>query len=163
MSDEELVRRFNELHESAPVYHLFDRYGHLILGVCLKYAENGNSAKKLTEDIYLKMLGSSREFHGVTFKPWLFQYLESCGLADAESKLEIPAVFAAAQEKKILEDALAELPPEQKVVVELYEKSKSYDDVARATGYPVHRIKNLLNVGWQRMKTYFQRHSFRHS
>lgn len=164
MSDEELIRRFNELRETAPAYHLFERYGHLILGVCLKYADNVNSAKMLTEDVYIKMLGNSEDFRAREhFKSWLFHYLESYGLADAQAKLEIPADFAAAHEKKLLEDALAQLPAEQKMVVELYEKDKSYDTVAKATGFPIQRIKNLLNIGWQRIKAYYQTHSFRHS
>jgi RNA polymerase sigma factor (sigma-70 family) len=163
MSDEELIRRFNELHEVTPVYHLFERYGHLVLGVCLKYTDNPHNARKLTEDLYLKMLGRIKSFHGKeTFKPWLFAYLENYGLADAESKIQLSPEFVAAQDKKILEDAVAQLPQEQKICVELYEQNKSYDDVARATGYPIQRIKNLLNIGWQRMRTYFQAHSYKH-
>lgn len=164
LSDEELIRRFSELHETAPVYHLFERYGHLILGVCLKYAENANGARKLTEDVFVKMLGDSDDYRATAnFKSWLFHYLENYGLADAHARLEIPAGFTAAHEKKIMEDALAQLPPEQKIVVELYEKDKNYDTVAKATGYPIQRIKNLLNIGWQRIKTYYQTHTFRHS
>lgn len=163
LSDEELIRRYTDLHEPDAINYLFERYGHLVLGTCLKYTDNANKAKRLAEDVFVKMINDLKDpeshYH---FKSWLFHYLESYGLADASSKLVIPEPFAHSQKKKVMEDAMAELPADQKICVELYEKNNSYDAIASVTGYPVQRIKNLLNVGMHRIRTYFLTHSYRH-
>ena len=51
LSDEELVHRYVHRHEQVAMNFLFDRYGHLVLGVCLKYLEEENLYNQLEQAI----------------------------------------------------------------------------------------------------------------
>jgi hypothetical protein len=75
LSDEELLRRFRDLHERAAVSYLFERYGHIILGICLKKENSISGAQRLTEEIFTKILDAERQKHIRDFQPWLLKFV----------------------------------------------------------------------------------------
>ncbi|WP_439184016.1 RNA polymerase sigma factor [Carboxylicivirga taeanensis] len=71
-SDEELLSDFQQSGDIDSLGLLFERYMHLVYGVCLKYLKNREDAQDAVIEIYEK-LGKELLSKDVTnFKPWLY-------------------------------------------------------------------------------------------
>jgi RNA polymerase sigma factor (sigma-70 family) len=170
MSDEELVHRYSHRHEQATLTHLFDRYGHLVFGVCLSYMKNVDRAANATHAIFIKLVSDlERGYDARQFKPWLYDYTrlycEAQGFpakdviaADTAVQfvqgleIDTPARFAA------LEAAIETLSVEQRKCIELFYLSKmNYKDIATATAYSLANVKNALRSGKQYLKEQLER------
>lgn len=71
MTDEELVHRYRNSHETAYVGELYQRYTHLVYGVCMKYLRNEAEAEDVTMQIFEKLIQDLKKHHVTVFKPWL--------------------------------------------------------------------------------------------
>ena len=157
LSDEELLRRCNELNEHVAVNYLFERYGHIVFGICLKYAENPASARKIMENIFIKMVTDFRP-SATAFKPWLHKYVHDHCLKSAYAATGKNTVSYKAEHDKELtneqmkiediESAIGTLTADERQCIELfYLKNKNYAEVSIATGFPVPQVKELLYAG----------------
>ncbi|MCT4587956.1 MAG: sigma-70 family RNA polymerase sigma factor [Carboxylicivirga sp.] len=71
-SDEELLSEFRQSGDIDVLGLLFERYMHLVYGVCLKYLKNKENAQDAVTDIFEK-LGKELLSKSVdNFKPWLY-------------------------------------------------------------------------------------------
>lgn len=73
-SDEELVYRYVHRQEVAAVYQLFDRYGHLVLGIALKHTAAATAARDKTQHLFTSLLTNLSGFSKGLFKDWLLEY-----------------------------------------------------------------------------------------
>ena len=71
LSDEELVHRYRNSHDTAYIGELYVRYTHLVYGVCLKYFRNDADAQDAVMQIFEKLLLELKKHHVETFRPWL--------------------------------------------------------------------------------------------
>ena len=56
LTDEELVQRYRNSHETKYIGELYQRYTHLVFGVCLKYLKNNTEAEDTTMQIFEKLI-----------------------------------------------------------------------------------------------------------
>ena len=71
LSDEELVHRYRNSHDTAYIGELYVRYTHLVYGVCLKYFHNDADAQDAVMQVFEKLIKELKRHHIEAFKPWL--------------------------------------------------------------------------------------------
>ena len=170
LSDEELVFRYVHRQENIAVNCLFERYGHMVFGVCVKYLKSSEPAKDATQQIFIKLLEDLKRFEIVNFKAWLYQVTKNhCFMLlrksipvvnnefvtneDVESEDELHHKI---EEEKLfdrLEAAVSELGTEQRVCIELFYLQKlSYAEIAAKTGYGMLQVKSAIQNGKRTLK-----------
>jgi RNA polymerase sigma factor (sigma-70 family) len=169
-TDAELIQQFRETKDNAFVGILFERYSHLVFGLCLKYLKNEDEAKDAVLSIFEKLLVDLLRHNINSFKSWLYMVAKNFCLMEIRDKKEIDRhettdlhaeinVEAAAEaeknEKKIehLNAAIKELNEEQRACVELFFlHDKCYNEIAEITGYDMKKVKSHLQNGKRNLK-----------
>jgi len=77
LSDEELVHRYRNSHETAYIGELYQRYTHLVYGVCMKYLHNEAEAEDMTMQIFEKLITDLKKHHITVFKSWLHMVVKN--------------------------------------------------------------------------------------
>ncbi len=170
LTDEELIYRFAFRQDKNAANYLFDRYGHLIFGVCLKYFNDKELAKENTQQIFIKLLDDIPRFRINNFKAWLAQVAKNHCLmqlrksnheissdflhfADVESENDLHRKIEDEQLYEHLEKAIDELNLEQKLCVELfYLKKMSYGEIAEKTNFTFKEVKSFLQNAKRNLK-----------
>ncbi len=171
LSDEELVSRYAFKQEQAAFNVLFERYYHIVYGVCVKHLKNAENAKDTTQQIFEKLLADLPRFQIQHFKSWLYTVAKSQCLMVLRKTQPNIAPSANGQmefmenndnlhlvvEKEVmlnrLEDAIQLLNAEQKSCIELfYLQKKSYQEIADITGYTLLQVKSNIQNGKRNLK-----------
>lgn len=178
ISDEELVHRYRNSHETVYVGELYQRYTHLVFGVCLKYLKNQAEAEDATMQIFEKLITDLKKHHVDRFKPWLHTVVKNhCMMyfrkeGSSEKSMQL---YKLEQEKNVesepidhlqeaadkefvmqhLKEGIDELKDEQRTCIELfYLKDCSYAEVAAITGYSLKEVKSYIQNGKRNLKNY---------
>lgn len=202
-SDSELVQKFRETRDNSIIGELFQRYTHLVFGVCMKYLKDEDEAKDGVMQIFEKLLTDLHKHNVENFKGWLYMVAKNHCMMYFRSKkihIELPrdlsndfsddhsedgvaplssdnregwerssgvggevAVELASdlhhngedKEKQLtlMESAIKELKEEQKICIELfYLQEKSYEEVAKMTGYSMKEVKSYIQNGKRNLK-----------
>src|ERR1700746_558775 len=69
--DLQLIAEYKQTGDNAFVGLLFQRYTHLIMGVCMKYLKNEEDAQDASMHIFEKLLKDLRKHEIQQFKAWL--------------------------------------------------------------------------------------------
>jgi RNA polymerase sigma-70 factor (ECF subfamily) len=173
LSDEELLDRYQQKEDIQVAGILFDRYVHLVYGVCLKYLKDREESKDAVMQIFEKIIIElkNREIHH--FKSWLYAVsknyclmelrrkrttLEISNLTEnndefiMESSLEMNPIEEHLNDNK-LKNCLEELSIEQKRCIELfYYKEKCYKEISEITKYDVKKVKSYIQNGKRNLK-----------
>ncbi|MBL4754246.1 MAG: sigma-70 family RNA polymerase sigma factor [Flavobacteriales bacterium] len=174
LSDEELIAKFQKSRNKKCLTALFDRYSHLVYGVCLTYFKDPARSKDAVLEIFEKLMAKLVDTEIRNFKSWMFTVSKNYCLNQLEKEqvklkhereymlvqdqTEIEGLSAADLEAKeerlqLLLKTIEELKPEQKVCVELfYLKQKPYQEVAEITGYTLMQVKSYLQNGKRNLK-----------
>ncbi|MFA0961634.1 RNA polymerase sigma factor [Roseivirga sp. BDSF3-8] len=175
-SDEEMLALFKKTGDADVLGRLFDRYLHLVYGVCLKYLKNEEDARDAGMQIFEKLLKEAARHEVDRFKPWLHVLTKNYCLGllrkrkqhdEAELRHmyypeEDTAGVEEAEEKEAmlqqLESGLQELPPEQATCLRFfYLESKSYKDISDMTGYDLKKVKSYIQNGKRNLKIYLEK------
>jgi RNA polymerase sigma-70 factor (ECF subfamily) len=172
-TDNDLINKFLESDDNSYVGELYKRYGHLVLGLCLKYLKNKDEAEDLVIKIFTDLMNDLKKHKVQYFKSWLYVYSKNCCLMELrkrqrELKKELELQENAhlvmdfsnpehLQEKEtqilLLERALELLNIEQKQCLELfYLKNKSYNEIIEITGYSNNEVKSHIQNGKRNLK-----------
>lgn len=169
-SDQELVKAFCADDRREALGVLYQRYGHLVIGLCLDYLKDREAAKDATMDIFEKVTLKVCQQPIETFKAWLFYTSRNhCidrlrkQIREREKKMDIKPVSvveSAAADRPLSEErlselpaALATLPAGQATCIKLfYLRGKSYAEVADATGYDLKKVKSYLQNGRRNLR-----------
>jgi RNA polymerase sigma factor (sigma-70 family) len=172
-SDNELINKFLETNDSAFVGELYERYGHLVLGLCIKYLKNKEEAKDLVIQIFTDLMTDLKKHKIQYFKSWLYVYSKNASLMELRKRqrelkkelelqenVHLVMDFSDPEhlnekEKQIrfMEIALEELSEDQKVCVDLfYLKNKSYQEIMDHTGYSNNEVKSHIQNGKRNLK-----------
>ncbi|MBS1771615.1 MAG: sigma-70 family RNA polymerase sigma factor [Bacteroidetes bacterium] len=170
LADEELVYRYVHRNEQAAFTCLFERYGHLVYGVCLKYLKDAEAAKDAMQQIFIKLLDDLKRFQIETFKPWLYQVAKNyCFMQlrktvpvvdnkiDLTDNVEFDDDWHHKMEKEELldklETAIEELNEEQRRCIKLFYLDKlAYAEIAAKTGYSMMQVKSAIQNGKRNLK-----------
>lgn len=151
---------------------LFERYSHLVFGLCLKYLKNEEKSRDAVMQIYETLMRSLLEHEVKYFKSWLFsvsrnhclmQLRSSSSQQAKQEHIQEHVQFMSVdrseelQEREMrlneLEGALEKLRPEQRECIRLfYLNGSSYHDVSQATGYSMKEVKSYLQNGKRNLR-----------
>ena len=171
LTDEQVVAAYKQSGDKQFVGELFNRYGPLVFGVCLKYLKNKVAAEDMVMSIFEKLIKLLIEKEVQNFRSWLhvvsrnecLMLLRKQGKIrenslDESTELEANGSEVDAkqlQEVKLsrLEEAVKKLKEKQRICVELfYLQDKCYQDVADATGFSLKEVKSNIQNGKRNLK-----------
>jgi len=167
-SDEELVNLFKQEQNSLCLGILYERYGHLVMGACMKYLKNPTEAEDMTmlifEGLHYKLLKHEISF----FKSWLYMVTKNeCFMLLRKKGREVP--FSEIHETKqtesdddiqlkeqklsILEEMIPLLKEDQRICIELfYLKEMSYQQISDQLKMTLMQVKSAIQNGKRNLK-----------
>lgn len=172
-SDNDLINTFLEKDDNNIVGVLYERYGHLVLGLCIKYLKNKDEAQDAVIQIFTGLLKDLKKHKIEFFKSWLYVYSKNFCLMELrkrqsalkkelELKENVHLIMDFSnpehlneKEKQItiMEKALELLNTEQKKCIDLfYLKNKSYVEIVDITGYTANEVKSHIQNGKRNLK-----------
>lgn len=172
-SDEQIAALYYQNGEKALAGLLYERYSHLVLGLCLKYLKNKMEAEDAVMQIFSNLMNDLRRHKVEHFKSWLYVYSKNfCLMAlrkrqnnlkrELDLKDETMPVMDFAsdlhlkeREEQIMqmEKAIEELNEHQRICLKLfYLENHSYNDVARLAGFSVNEVKSHIQNGKRNLR-----------
>ena len=179
-SDKQLISKYRHSGETSYVGELFQRYTHLLFGVCMKYLKNEEDSKDAVMEIFEKMLTELMRHEVENFKSWLFFVAKNHCLMKLRKKKtflnqqagyeifakEIMEIHetehlnnkpSVEEMEENLRGGLSYLKDEQKYCLELfYFENKSYNEISECSGYSVMQVKSFLQNGKRNLKIYLK-------
>lgn len=172
LSDEEILRRYRRDHHPEWIGILFERYMHLVMGVCMKYLKNLDDAEDATQQIFLKVMDEVNNTEIRYFKGWLYQVTKNFCLMQLRKKSpndpldetddsSQAIVFPDDEEQlqikdeqlSLLEEAIEQLNPPQQTCIRLFYLEKhSYQEIAELTGYSLMQVKSYIQNGKRNLR-----------
>ncbi|HXH17839.1 MAG TPA: sigma-70 family RNA polymerase sigma factor [Chitinophagales bacterium] len=180
-SDGELVQKYRNSGDLVYIGELYQRYTHLVFGVCMKYLHNVEESKDAAMEVFEKIMQELKRHEVENFKPWLYFVARNhclMKLRRQSSLYEHKAGFTRfykdfmefedlshllngkADEEQVMEflrNGIEELKEEQRhCIVLFYFENKSYEEIAQHTGYSMMQVKSFLQNGKRNLKIYMQ-------
>lgn len=167
-TDEELVTLYKLERSSTCIAIIYERYGHLVMGTCMKYLKNEVESQDITMQIF-EELHSKLLKHDINyFKSWLYMVTKNeCFMFLRKSKIQNTTDFSESydveqtiedvksKEKslELLENAIEDLKPEQKRCVKLfYLEEKSYQQISAELNLSLMQVKSAIQNGKRNIK-----------
>lgn len=176
LPDEILVAHYLQSRNKDLIAVLFDRYTHLVYGICLQYFKDKDQCKDAVMEIFESLFEKLASHHVSSFKNWLFTVSRNhCLMAmrkaasydrsvkksilhsdlQQQEPFEVNPQETAARNESLIQTAMESLNEEQRLCVTLmYLQEKSYKDITRLTGYPMNLVKSHIQNGKRNMKNY---------
>lgn len=166
-SDQALLIAYKENQSRAAFGEIYLRYGHLVMGTCMKYLKNTFDAEDMTMVIFEKLPGKLLKNEIQHFKSWLYMVtkneclmlLRKKGTLTTEitKELESTNELSIKQEQEVrldlLEEAITTLKEEQRKCVELfYLEKKSYQEIQSLLGMEIKKVKSAIQNGKRNLK-----------
>lgn len=172
-SEDELINNFLESGDNRFVGILYERYGHLVLGLCIKYLKNKDEAQDAVIQIFTNLLKDLKRFKIDYFKSWLYVYSKNFCLMELRKRqsllkkelelsenvhlfMDMPDLEHLKEKERqigLMEQAIELLNKDQKVCIELfYLKNKSYLEITQLTGYSANDVKSHIQNGKRNLK-----------
>lgn len=167
-TDEELIALYKANERSLFIGILYERYGHLVMGACMKYLKNPTEAEDMTmqifENLHTKLLKHEINF----FKSWLymvtknecFMFLRKKGNSIAYNEVTESAsedyseeLILKEQKLSILEEVIPLLKDDQRLCIELfYLKELSYQQISDQLKMSLMQVKSAIQNGKRNLK-----------
>jgi RNA polymerase sigma factor (sigma-70 family) len=174
-SDEDLIALYKKEGASQAIGQLYERYGHLVMGTCMKYMKNQMDAEDVVMKIFEELGQKLMRFEIQHFKSWLYQLTRNeCLMILRKQKKDLPASLLEqmsedpselyqATEKELqlalLEGTLTELKEEQRRCLELFFlKDRSYSEIAEEIGIDIKQVKSAIQNGKRNLKLKLEEH-----
>ena len=181
-SDVELIDDFKSGGDASALGLLFERYVHIVYGVCMKYLKNTEESRDATMQIFEKIRFDLQKHKVEKFSFWLHTVSKNYCLMQLRSKDAMKSYddtllvteegvmeenisdFLGEQNAEhlleILPRALENLNTEQRICIELfYLKEKCYEEVSSLTGYDMKKVKSYIQNGKRNLKIYLSKHT----
>jgi len=176
--DAELIRRYKTSADLDVLGQLYNKYMHLVFGVCINYLKDEEASKDAVMQIFEELIQKLKIHEVQNFKSWLHVLTrnhclmairknsknETVSLEDTfvENTDFVHLDMDDTKESKlsIMEQCMEKLPQEQKVTVDLfYLQEKCYKEVADITGYDMLKVKSYIQNGKRNLKICIERNS----
>ena len=178
--DEELLILYQDSEDIAFLGELYDRYIHLVFGVCMKYLKDQQESEDMSMQIFEKLIVAAKVHQIKNFKSWLhvlarneclmllrsgkYKRDQTSTTIKEEDVMESPYVLHLNGEERLesnlveLEKAIETLPDEQKRCIKLfYLHQKCYKTIALETGYEINKVKSYIQNGKRNLKHYMEK------
>jgi RNA polymerase sigma factor (sigma-70 family) len=174
--DLDLIAHYKQTGDYACVGVLFQRYTHLIFGVCVKYLKDEDDAQDASMQIFEKLLVDLKKHEVQQFKAWLHMVCKNYCLMQLrsgatrlknnkemykdlstfmESEQELHLIPQNTKEVQLthMEECIEGLNEEQKICIELFFlQEKSYQEVTEATNFSMNNVKSYIQNGKRNLK-----------
>ena len=167
--DQDLLAQYYESHDNRLLGILLQRYTMLLLGVCMKYLKDEETAKDSVQQIFLKVIYEVKKYHVQYFKSWLYMIARNHCLMqlrkhDIKNAKEInenifeeePSLQQHVEKEQLLsliEMSLDELNADQKTCITLfYLDKRSYHQISVQTGLSLMQVKSFIQNGKRNLK-----------
>jgi RNA polymerase sigma-70 factor (ECF subfamily) len=178
LTDDEILSLYSQSGDNAFIGILYNRYGHLVLGLCLKYLKNKMEAEDSVIQIFTGLISDLRKHRVQHFKSWLYVYSKNHCLmelrkrqATLKKELELqdnvhffvdfpdPQHLKEKETQMVrLEEAIGELCDEQKTCITLfYLEKRSYNEIAAISGFSAGDVKSHIQNGKRNLKIKLER------
>jgi len=173
MPDTGLVKAYQESGDLGYLGELYNRYMHLVYGVCLKYLKDREASQDATMQLFEKLVDGLKKHQVENFKSWLhvmaknhcLMYLRSQknkisqeyddALMENDYALHHDDGYSGQLEEDLtkLENCIEVLQSEQKSCVSLfYLQKKSYKEIATITKHELKKVKSHIQNGKRNLK-----------
>lgn len=176
LDDLQLIAMYKQTGDNNCVGILFQRYTHLIFGVCMKYLKNEDDSQDASMQLFEKLLTDLKKHEVQQFKAWLHMVCKNYCLMQLRSgktrlkhDKEIARDFGSFMENEhslhlkfentkelqltYMEECMKGLNNEQRLCVELfYLQEKSYNEVAAMTNFSMNNVKSYIQNGKRNLK-----------
>ena len=156
---------------------LFQRYAHLIYGVCLKYLRDEEESKDATMQLFEDVAVKLKKHEIQHFKNWLYSVAKNhclMLLRSRKSYLHLKEKIIKENEPDFMEfdellhlneegysddrklaNALVSLKEEHRICIRLmYYEKKSYREITEITGYSLNEVKSYIQNGKRNLKNF---------
>jgi RNA polymerase sigma-70 factor (ECF subfamily) len=162
-SDEEIIKEVLNGNIQSFRY-IVQRYENKIFSIGIRFTKNEDDARDFTQNLFLNIFRKLDKFKGsAPFKHWMVKIAYNMAIDSSRGSRETQElneniVFSKYPDhesshfrneiKKILNDAVSELPDNYKVCIDLYFYwGMSYENISEITDMPVNTIKsNVLRA-----------------
>lgn len=176
-SDQELILAYQKDKNKQWVGELYNRYSHLVFGVCLKYLKNKTHAQDATSAIFEELFDKLQDQIIDNFSSWLYTFSKNHCLMQLRKKktkkhgiemgshLSVDQVILSstneeAENKKLQEIALEEMEKaienlskdQKECITYFYLNQMSYDQVASKTNLTLKQVKSAIQNGKRNLK-----------
>ncbi|MDR1554179.1 MAG: sigma-70 family RNA polymerase sigma factor [Prevotellaceae bacterium] len=170
-NDSELLSLFRNSGNSEYLGYLYNRYMHLVYGVCLKYLQNAEDAQDAVMQIFEFLLEKINKYEIGVFRTWIYSVARNHCLQKLRKKhKEILTDFSnnfmdfsdfshllceQDDEKQIaaLKQCVEKLPETQRCCIKMFFfEEKSYADIADETKYHLKSVKSYIQNGKRNLK-----------
>ena len=180
LPDSELIERYRYSYDNAYIGELFQRYSHMLFGVCLKYMRDEEKAKDLVMDVFEKVLKDLKRHEVDNFRTWVYSVAKNQCLMELRKnkrqearqedyqhftkeivEFDIPEHLNGESQGETdakLNLAMDALKKEQRDCIRLfYFEKKSYEEIEAQTGYSYKEVKSYLQNGKRNLKIQLSR------
>lgn len=177
-SDAALLARYKRTGDLDVLGVLYNRYMHLVYGVCLNYLKEEEASKDAVMQIFEELILKLKLHEVQNFKSWLHvltrnHCLMALRKAAKNNTVSIEDTFVENTEfvhldiedtkenqLTVMEKCMETLPEEQKVSVDIfYLQEKCYKDIAEITGYELVKVKSYIQNGKRNLKICMEKNS----
>lgn len=172
-NDAEIITAYKCTGDKQLIGILFERYAHLVYGVCFNYVKDKEVCKDATLFIFEKLFIDLKKYEVSNFSSWLhsvarnycFAYLKTAGRNVSFDEVfmhESEPIDVTYEEDDLIKKHLSNLPQalaainaEQQLCISLfYLNNKSYIEIADQTGYTLNQVKSFIQNGKRNLKIY---------
>lgn len=180
MTDNELLTAYRASGDRSYLGVILERYTLLLLGVCMKYLKNEESARDMVQQVHLKALTEWEKYPVEYVKSWLYTVARNACLmhlrAPGRTVFDIdevvdrldpvhPSIEIIREKESMLESieaAMALLPDPQRICIErFYLEDRSYRQIAEVTGFTEKEVKSHLQNGKRNLRIIIEKKELR--
>lgn len=168
-TDDELLKLFKSSSDKKIIGEFYERYGHLVFGVCLKILPSKEEAEDLAMSLFEKLAEKMHQHEITYFKSWLYRVTQNeCFMYLRKQKIRVSDVDLSRieheeSEKELnqykeeqlgaLEKAIAQLKGEQRRAVQLfYLEERSYKEISELEHWELKKVKSLVQNAKRNLK-----------
>jgi RNA polymerase sigma-70 factor (ECF subfamily) len=166
-TDQELILIYRESSHNECLGILYERYGHLVMGACLKYLKNIHNAEDICMQIFETLSDKLIKHDIVNFKSWLFTVTRNeCLMYFRKTKKEDISIehFDGADineeynlnydlDLEHLKNFIETLKEEQRKCLELfYFSNQSYEQISTSLEISIKQVKSAIQNGKRNLK-----------
>jgi RNA polymerase sigma factor (sigma-70 family) len=168
LADERLLLAYKQNGDLKTLASLYEKYMHLVYGVCLKYLRDEELSKDAVMQIFEELIDKAQRHEIKNFKSWLHVLSRNFCLMQLRSDKKMPTEtlpdfmeFAddthlyeeQEGDMQLLERCKEKLPSAQKISIQLfYLAEKCYKEIVEETGYTLNEVKSYIQNGKRNLK-----------
>lgn len=159
LSDEALMQRYVQRQDRMALLPVYDRYGHLVAGICLRYLKNKDAALEATRQVFICLADELFSFQTNDLKGLLVQLAhKQCTTWKAEpdatgyypywQQEPVPAAACEHISEPVLTSLFSQLPkPVQQCLRLFYEQKLTGAEISAITGHTPEKVRHYLYEG----------------